>query len=172
MLAKKYIAQVPSPQRITQSTSGTPGGCAGDSPAKRRRRARNGADAAAGRAGWISAADRKLGFERVLWYQDMSRVCPGCPQTTTREAREGSCIRKAYDEHPTSNLERSDRTRSHPKRHQSHPNATPKPPTCDLHATYMRPSSHLQARRVSRLTARRGFHWLYFRRWIAHGSRK
>src|ERR1035441_2299804 len=29
----------------------------------------------------------------------MSRVCPECPQTTAREAREGSCIRNAYGEH-------------------------------------------------------------------------
>ena len=53
---------------------------------------------------WISLADRKPGFERVLWYQDMSRVCPGCPQTTPREAREEGCIRKAYAESPESKV--------------------------------------------------------------------
>jgi hypothetical protein len=46
---------------------------------------------------WISLADQKRGFEIVLWYQGMSSVCPGCPQTTPRQARNGSCIRKAYD---------------------------------------------------------------------------
>src|ERR1035441_53310 len=34
----------------------------------------------------------------------MSRVCPGCPQTSPREAREASCILDAYGEHRTSNL--------------------------------------------------------------------
>src|ERR1017187_6988048 len=81
------------------------GSGAGDSPAKHCQRARNGADAAAGGAHWISVADQKRGIEGVLWYQDMSRVCPGCHQTTPREAREESCIRKAYDEHPTSNIQ-------------------------------------------------------------------
>ena len=60
--------------------------------------ARNVAGAAAGGASWISVADQKRGFEGVLWYQDMSRVCPGCPQTTPREARKGSCIRETYGE--------------------------------------------------------------------------
>jgi len=57
------------------------------------------------RAGWISVADRKRGFETVLWYQGMSRVCPGCPQATPREEWETSCIRKAYGEHPGANAE-------------------------------------------------------------------
>src|SRR5664279_4970676 len=50
--------------------------------------------------GSISLADQKRGFEGVLCYQDMSRVCPGCPQTTPRKAREGSWIRKPYGEYP------------------------------------------------------------------------
>ena len=54
---------------------------------------------------WISVADRKRGFERVLWYQGMSRVCPGCPQTTPRELRRASCIRRAYGERPTTTLQ-------------------------------------------------------------------
>ncbi len=44
-------------------------------------------------------ADRKRGFEGVLWYQGMSRVCPECPQTNPREEREASWIRDAYGEH-------------------------------------------------------------------------
>ena len=127
ILAKKYLAQVPSPQRITQSTSGTLGGCAGDSPAKRRRRARNGVDAAAGRASWISVADRKWRFEGLLWCQDLSRVYPGCHQPTPRKAREGGCIRKAYSEAPTSNLEPRTSNLERPgKATQSHIKATPK----------------------------------------------
>ena len=62
------------------------------------------ADLKAGGVVWISLADRKRGFEGVLWYQDRSRVCPGCPQTTPREAREGSWIREAYGERPKSNV--------------------------------------------------------------------
>jgi len=54
---------------------------------------------------WISLADQKRGFEGVLWYQGMSRVCPGCPQTITREAEEGVCIQDAYGWDRTSNLE-------------------------------------------------------------------
>ena len=41
---------------------------------------------------WISLADQKRGFDGVLWYLGMSRVVPGCPQTTPRAAREASCI--------------------------------------------------------------------------------
>jgi len=54
---------------------------------------------------WISVADRKRGFEGGLWCQGMSRVCPGCPRTTPREAREGSCIRKAYGGNPGTKAE-------------------------------------------------------------------
>jgi hypothetical protein len=50
-------------------------------------------------ATWISLADQKWGFEGVLWYQHMSRVCPGRPQTTPRGARKVSCIRYAYGKH-------------------------------------------------------------------------
>ena len=43
--------------------------------------------------------DQKGGPEGGLWYQGMSRVVPGCPQSTPREVGEGSCIRYAYAEH-------------------------------------------------------------------------
>jgi hypothetical protein len=72
---------------------------------------------------WISLADQKRGLDGVLWYQDMSRVCPECPQTTPREARDASCIRKAYGEHAGAKEEgrrknagmRRKATQSHPK---------------------------------------------------------
>ena len=92
-------------QGFSGSTSGTRGGSFGVSPAKHRRRGQKVVDAAAGGGGWISEADRKRRFEGVLWYQDMSRVCPGCPQTTPMEARQVSCIRDAYGEHPGANAE-------------------------------------------------------------------
>src|SRR5208283_3283813 len=79
--------------------------------------------AASLKAIWISLADRKRGFEGVLWYQGMSRVCPGCPQTSPREAREESCIRKAYGEHPGANTECGMRNRR-----SKPPKATSKPP--------------------------------------------
>ena len=77
----------------------------GESPAKRRRRRHNAAAAAAHRASWISVADQKRRFEAGLWYQNMSRVRPECPQTTPREERKASCIRKAYGEHPGAKVE-------------------------------------------------------------------
>ena len=73
----------------------------GESPAKRRRRRQN---AAAHRARWISVADQKRGFEAALWYQNMSRVCPECPQTNPREAKDGSWIQEAYGERPKSKV--------------------------------------------------------------------
>jgi hypothetical protein len=75
------------------------------SPHKHRRHGQKVVDAAAGGEGWISMADLKRGVVRVLWYQDMSRVCPGCPQTAPREAREVSCIRDAYDKLPVTKVE-------------------------------------------------------------------
>ncbi len=54
---------------------------------------------------WISVPDQKRGPEEGLWYQGRSRVCPGCPQTTAREAGEASWIPMAYVEHRTLNLE-------------------------------------------------------------------
>jgi len=81
-------------------------------PAKHHRCGQQVDDAAADGAGWISAADRKRGLEGGLWYQGMSRVCPGCPQTSPRELRKASCIQDAYGEsqttalrHPSSNLD-------------------------------------------------------------------
>jgi hypothetical protein len=68
-------------------------------------RTENAAAAAAHRASWISVAAQKQGFEAALWYQDMSRVCPECPQTNPREAREGRCIREAYGGHRGANAE-------------------------------------------------------------------
>src|ERR1017187_9854411 len=53
-------------------------GAAGNTPSARAECSRRSAD----RPSWISAADRKRGFEGVLWYQDLSRVCPRCPQAT------------------------------------------------------------------------------------------
>jgi hypothetical protein len=76
-----------------------------ESPAKRCRRRHNAAAAAAHRASWISVADQKRRFEAGLWYQNMSRVRPECPQTTPREERKASCIRKAYGEHPGAKVE-------------------------------------------------------------------
>ena len=56
-----------------------------------------------------------------LWYQGMSRVVPGCPQTTPREAGEESCIWNAYDEHRTSNIEHRTSNKQEPdKATQSH----------------------------------------------------
>jgi hypothetical protein len=54
---------------------------------------------------WISMPDQKWGPEAGLWYQGMSRVVPDLPQTTPSEARQASCIRKAYIEHRTLSLE-------------------------------------------------------------------
>jgi hypothetical protein len=84
---------------ILRSTSSTRRGITGAPPAIHRRRGQNAEDAAAGGGVWISVADQKWGFEGRLWYQAMSRVYPGCPQTTTGETREGSWIREAYGEH-------------------------------------------------------------------------
>jgi len=53
----------------------------------------------------MSVADQKHGVEGVLWYQGMSRVCPGCHQTSPGEARKGGCIRDPDAEHRTSNIE-------------------------------------------------------------------
>jgi hypothetical protein len=90
---------------ITRLTPSTHLGCTRDPPAEHRRRRQITADVATGAAGWISVADQKWGFEGVLWYQGMSRVCPGCPQSTPRQVGEGSCIPKAYGQYATSNLE-------------------------------------------------------------------
>jgi hypothetical protein len=141
---------------ISSSTSGTRRGITGEPPSIRRRRGQNAAariqwqgsapeagvvpqgncmgralaDAAVGGGFWISVADQKRGFEGGLWYQGMSRVCPGCPRTTPREARKARCIRDAYGERRTLNLEprtsspelRTSNGRAKP------PKATSKPP--------------------------------------------
>jgi hypothetical protein len=123
----------------------------GESPAKRRRRRHNAAAAVAHRASWISVADQKRRFEAGLWYQNMSRVRPECPQATPREERKASCIRKAYGEHSGAKVEcRMKEGRAKP------PKVTSKPPQSlliarglrpqsHLHTTCMRPSSHPQA---------------------------
>src|ERR1035441_4816825 len=60
----------------------------------------------------------------------MSRVCPGCPQTSPREAGEGGCIRDPYGEHPGANAEYGMRnSRAKP------PKATSNPTDCDPKAT-------------------------------------
>jgi hypothetical protein len=59
-----------------------------ESPEADHRGGQNAADSAPGGASWISVADQKRRFEGVLWYQTMSRVCPGCPQSSPREERE------------------------------------------------------------------------------------
>src|ERR1035441_2435318 len=111
-----------------------------------------------GKVGWISVADQKWGFEGVLWYQDMSRVCPGCPQTTPREAGKGGYIGNAYGEHRTLNLEpRTSNLEKPGQATQSHSGAkaegrrmnaetNPKPHQIYTKATLMRPSSQVQAR--------------------------
>src|ERR1035437_3339230 len=53
----------------------------------------------------ISLPDQEWGSAGGLWYQGMSRVVPGCHQTTRREAGEGGCIQSAYVENRTLNLE-------------------------------------------------------------------
>jgi hypothetical protein len=76
---------------------------------------------------WISVADREVGSWGVLWYQGMSRVCPGCLQITPREAREGVRIWNAYGKHQTLNLEpRTSNLEKPGKATQSHIKATPK----------------------------------------------
>jgi hypothetical protein len=106
---------------------------------------------------WISLADQKRGFEGVLWCQDMSRVCPGCHQTTPRKAREASCIREAYGEHAGAKAECRMQNAEWPgEATQSQPKAiskpvdsqgigTLKPPQSHPHATLKPPSSHPQA---------------------------
>ena len=49
--------------------------------------------------------DQKGGPEGGLWYQGMSRVVPGCPQTSPRAAGEGRCIWDAYGGYRTSNIQ-------------------------------------------------------------------
>ena len=115
----------------------------------------------------------------------MSRVCPGCPQTTPREAREASCIRDAYGENPKSKVQGPESKVCGQKRGsareelvcrqaaQHHINATSKPPqsllvanrlrpTSQLQAILMRPSSHLHATFMRPQSHPRRF-WL--RRW-------
>src|ERR1035438_9729133 len=77
----------------------------GESPAKRRRRRHNAAAAAPPRAICIRVADQKRRFWARLWFQNMSRVRPECPQTNPREERKASCIRKVYGEHPGAKVE-------------------------------------------------------------------
>ena len=50
--------------------------------------------------------------------QDMSRVRQEYPQTTPGEARKGSCIRKAYGEHRTTDIE-------HPTSNEAKPPEAP-----------------------------------------------
>jgi hypothetical protein len=88
----------------------------GESPSKHRRRGQNAADATAGGAGWISVADQKRGLEGVLWYQGLSGVCPGCPQTTPREARKASWIREAYAGHRPTNIEHPTSSEAKPRK--------------------------------------------------------
>jgi hypothetical protein len=80
---------------------------------------------------WISWPAQKVGFESGLWYQGMSRVCPGCPQTTPRKVGEGNCIQDAYGERrQTSNFQHRMARPSHPKPHQSlGKGKVPVPPT-------------------------------------------
>ena len=85
-------------------------------------------------------ADQIVGVVGVLWYQDMSRVCPGCPQTNPGEAGEGSRIRDAYGEHPTSNTEHPTYSEAKLPKATSKPVdsqaiGTPKPPQCDPKVT-------------------------------------
>src|ERR1035437_1778201 len=54
---------------------------------------------------WISLPAQKRGLEAGLWYQGMSRVVPGCPQTSPGAAGDGSCIRYSYGGHGTLNPE-------------------------------------------------------------------
>ena len=54
---------------------------------------------------WISVPDEKRGPEGGLWYQGMSRVCPGCPQSNPREVHQASWIRDTYYKQRTLNLE-------------------------------------------------------------------
>ena len=73
---------------------------------------------------WISLPAWKWGFEGGLWFQGMSRVCPGCPQTSPGEEREASCIRDAYAEHPGANAEwggRNSRNIQHRTSNIQHP---------------------------------------------------
>ena len=77
---------------------------------------------AAGGASWISVADRKRGFEGVLWYQDLSRVCPEYPQTTPARRGRGVAFGMLVEntQHPTPNIQHPVR-QSRPKL----PKATP-----------------------------------------------
>src|ERR1017187_7773186 len=117
-------------------------GAAGKIPSARAECSRRSAD----RPSWISVADRKRGYEEVLWYQDLSRVCPGCPQTTPGEARSESFIRKAYGQYGSSNLEpRTLKGRAKPPGSESR-KWKAEMGAKSANATSMRPQSHLKAR--------------------------
>jgi len=106
---------------------------------------------------WISLVDQKRGFVRVLWYQNMSRVCPGCHLTAPRKEGRESWIREAYGERETSNLElrtsnvESDYVLNERPMRENHawtakpPKATLRPPSSHLLGRGLRPSSHPEA---------------------------
>src|ERR1035437_9283052 len=65
--------------------------------------------------------DQKGGPEGGLWYQGMSRVVPGCPQTSPRAAGEGRCIWDAYGGYRTSNIQHPTSNTQHPTPNIQHP---------------------------------------------------
>jgi hypothetical protein len=94
----------------------------------------------------ISLPDQEWGSAGGLWYQGMSRVVPGCPQTSPRAAGEGSCIRDAYGGHGTLNLEPRTLNLEQPdKAIPSHPQAPLRPSTSQPLGTLKPPSGHPQA---------------------------
>jgi hypothetical protein len=95
---------------------------------------------------WISLPAQKRSPEEGLRYQGMSRVVPGCPQTSPREAGEEGCIQSAYVENRTLNLEPRTLNLEQPgKAIPSHPQAPLRPSTSQPLGTPKPPPSHPQA---------------------------